>query len=80
MKEEIIELQPELIKSSKETEDLKVLVEADAEKAKAKQELVAVDEAQANQAAEVGTPLHLSSSLVLCACQNIHVSDYRSTP
>ena len=77
MKEEIIELQPELIKSSKETEDLKVLVEADAEKAKAKQELVAVDEAQANQAAEVGTPLHLSSSLVLCVQSNKHLSDYR---
>ena len=37
MKQEIIDLQPELIKSSKETEELQVLVEADAIKAKAKQ-------------------------------------------
>ena len=37
MKQEIIDLQPELIKSSKETEELQVLVEADALKAKAKQ-------------------------------------------
>ena len=36
MKQEIIDLQPELIKSSKETEELQVLVEADAEKANAK--------------------------------------------
>ena len=36
MKQEIINLQPELIKSSKETEELQVLVEADAEKANAK--------------------------------------------
>ena len=36
MKQEIIDLQPELIKSSKETEELQILVEADAEKANAK--------------------------------------------
>ena len=36
MKQEIIDLQPELIKSSKETEELQVLVEADAMKANAK--------------------------------------------
>ena len=36
MKQEIIDLQPELIKSSKATEELQVLVEADAIKAQAK--------------------------------------------
>ncbi|KAL5267409.1 hypothetical protein ACHWQZ_G004450 [Mnemiopsis leidyi] len=53
MKQEIIDLQPELIKSSKETEELQVLVEADAMKANAKRELVAKDEAVANEAAAV---------------------------
>ena len=37
MKQEIIDLQPELIKSSKETQELQILVTADAEKAQAKQ-------------------------------------------
>nr|WAW84833.1 axonemal dynein heavy chain reconstructed 1 [Halisarca dujardinii] len=53
MQKEIIELQPELIKTSEETEKLMVTIEKDTVEAEAKKEVVAQDEKVANEAAAV---------------------------
>jgi dynein heavy chain len=53
MQQEIIELQPELIKTSEETEKLMVKIEKDTVEAEAKKEVVAEDEKVANEAAAV---------------------------
>lgn len=51
MQQELRELQPQLVETSKETEQLMVKIEKDTVEAEAKKEVVAADEAVANQAA-----------------------------
>jgi dynein heavy chain len=51
MQQELTELQPELIKTSEETQKLMVKIEKDTIEAEAKKEVVAADEAVANEAA-----------------------------
>ncbi|KAL8573170.1 Dynein heavy chain 3, axonemal [Nucella lapillus] len=51
MQQELTDLQPELIKTSAETEKLMVKIEQDTVEVEAKKEVVAVDEAVANEAA-----------------------------
>ena len=51
MQQELQELQPQLVETSKETEQLMVKIEKDTVEAEAKKEVVAADEAVANKAA-----------------------------
>ncbi len=51
MQQELRGLQPELVKTSKETEQLMIKIERDTVEAEAKKEVVAADEAVANEAA-----------------------------
>ena len=51
MQQELVELQPQLVQTSKETEELMVKIEKDTVEAEAKKEVVAADEAVANKAA-----------------------------
>lgn len=51
MQKELQDLQPELVKTSKETQELMVKIERDTVEAEAKKEVVAADEAVANEAA-----------------------------
>ena len=51
MQEELTDLQPELIKTSADTEKLMVKIEQDTVEVEAKKEVVAADEAVANEAA-----------------------------
>lgn len=51
MQQELRELQPQLVETSKETEQLMVKIEKDTVEAEAKKEVVAADEAVANKAA-----------------------------
>lgn len=51
MQQELVALQPQLVETSKETEQLMVKIEKDTVEAEAKKEIVAADEAVANKAA-----------------------------
>ena len=51
MQQELVALQPQLVETSKETEQLMVKIEKDTVEAEAKKEVVAADEAVANKAA-----------------------------
>nr|XP_006820578.1 PREDICTED: dynein heavy chain 3, axonemal-like [Saccoglossus kowalevskii] len=53
MQQELTDLQPQLIKTSEETEKLMVVIEQDTVEVEAKKEIVAADEAVANEAAGV---------------------------